>query len=112
MNFDLVATSSHDRRSPHMAEPTDIATVREEVRERYAAAARVADESRAGCGCGPAEGAESSCCDTTALEPESRPRRQAVFGESLYEDQEVGGGAETAVAASLGCGVPTAVADL
>jgi arsenite methyltransferase len=95
-----------------MAELTDIATVREEVRERYAAAARVADESRAGCGCGSAAGAESACCDTTAVEPESRPGRQEIFGEALYEEQEVAGGAETAVAASLGCGVPTAVADL
>ena len=95
-----------------MAELTDIATVREEVRERYAAAARVADESRAGCGCGSAEGAESSCCEAAALDPESRLRTGEVFGKALYEDHEVAGAAETAVAASLGCGVPTAVADL
>src|SRR5205807_333085 len=36
-------TSSQDQRSPLMAELTDIATVREEVRERYAAAARAGD---------------------------------------------------------------------
>jgi arsenite methyltransferase len=95
-----------------MAELTDIATVREEVRERYAAAARIADESHAGCGCGSDEGAESSCCDTTALDHKSDPRKREVFGEALYGDQEVAGGAEAAVAASLGCGVPTAVADL
>src|SRR5438874_5343463 len=88
MDFDLVLPLPPDQRSPQMTEPTDIATVREEVRERYAAAASAGD-----CGCGPIEGTE-------------------VFGEALYEDQEIAGGVESAVAASLGCGVPTAVADL
>jgi ubiquinone/menaquinone biosynthesis C-methylase UbiE len=35
-----------------------------------------------------------------------------VFGASLYEVTETGGATAAAVAASLGCGVPTAVADL
>src|SRR5438552_1355424 len=52
-------------------------------------AAGAADEG-AGCGCGPG----------------------AVFGDSLYADADTGGAPEAAVAASLGCGVPTAVADL
>jgi SAM-dependent methyltransferase len=62
--------------------------VREAVRERYSAAAR----SSSGC-CSPA--------DTTG-----------VFGGGLYDEA---GGAEapaSALNASLGCGVPTAVADL
>jgi ubiquinone/menaquinone biosynthesis C-methylase UbiE len=37
---------------------------------------------------------------------------QQVFGGSLYEAGEAGEATERAVAASLGCGVPTAVADL
>jgi arsenite methyltransferase len=68
-----------------MAELTDI---REAVRERYAAAARQAGSSE-GC-CGSSVG----CNDD--------------FGSALY-GHEAG---DAPVAASLGCGVPTAVADL
>jgi arsenite methyltransferase len=72
----------------------DIPDIRETVRERYAAAARsAAGESADGCGCGPG-------CSSD------------VFGGSLYGDAETDAGTATAVAASLGCGVPTAVADL
>jgi ubiquinone/menaquinone biosynthesis C-methylase UbiE len=39
-------------------------------------------------------------------------RDQVVFGGSLYSDGETEGATATAVEASLGCGVPTAVADL
>ena len=35
-----------------------------------------------------------------------------VFGSALYDNVQADGATETAVAASLGCGVPTAVADL
>jgi arsenite methyltransferase len=71
-----------------MAELTDI---RESVRERYAAAARQAG-TPAGC-CGSAVG------------------RSDEFGSALY-GPEAGEAPPEAVAASLGCGVPTAVADL
>jgi arsenite methyltransferase len=70
-----------------MAELTDT-DIREAVRERYAAAARGSDESK-GCGCS-----------------------SNGFGSSLYTDDESAGATDTAVSASLGCGVPTAVADL
>jgi arsenite methyltransferase len=67
--------------------------VRETVREKYAAAARRAvARPTASCGCGPAS--------------------DAVFGSALYDEAESAGAAATAVGASLGCGVPTAVADL
>ena len=36
----------------------------------------------------------------------------AVFGSALYDDAEAGEAPEAALNASLGCGVPTAVADL
>jgi SAM-dependent methyltransferase len=73
--------------------------VRETVRERYAAAARaVAEQQEAGCGCGPV-------ALTGADEGE-------VFGGALYGDADSDGAPDAAVAASLGCGVPTAVADL
>jgi ubiquinone/menaquinone biosynthesis C-methylase UbiE len=78
-----------------MAELSD---VRENVRERYAAAARRAAGEREGCcgnevGCSPA--------DSTG-----------VFGGALYEEGAREEVPDTAVDASLGCGVPTAVADL
>ena len=64
--------------------------VREAVRERYASAAQRAGEGcGSGCGCGP-----------------------EVFGAALYDADEAGGAPAAAVGASLGCGVPTAVADL
>jgi arsenite methyltransferase len=58
--------------------------LREQVRERYAAAAL----------------APSSCCSSP------------VFGESLYAGEDTEGAPAAALDASLGCGVPTAVADL
>ncbi len=69
--------------------------VREAVRERYAAAARAA-----------AAGTGGGCAAGTTDEHENE-----VFGATLYE-QEDAEGAEGAIGASLGCGVPTAVADL
>jgi arsenite methyltransferase len=65
--------------------------VRETVRAKYASAATAA-ASGAAC-CGPAEDA-------------------GVFGASLYAGSGEGGAPEVAISASLGCGVPTAVADL
>src|SRR5207249_1876063 len=40
------------------------------------------------------------------------PDEQSVFGASRYGSGDLGGVPETAAAASLGCGNPTAVADL
>jgi len=94
-----------------MAELTDTTTIREEVRERYAAAARaVAEEADTGCGCGSADEAESSCCGAP-IATVDRAGEQ-VFGGALYTPGEAGESTEAAVAASLGCGVPTAVAEL
>jgi arsenite methyltransferase len=93
-----------------MAELTDETTgIRETVRKRYAAAARAVAESHS-----PEQdastGAGSSCCgpavSTTGASAEQ------VFGGALYESTEAAEAPEAAVAASLGCGVPTAVADL
>ncbi|MDT4935772.1 MAG: arsenite methyltransferase [Pseudonocardiales bacterium] len=80
--------------------------IRDQVRERYAAAARAAAEASASSGCGSAGG---SCCGTeVALTDEDGPQ---VFGDALYAGEDVGDAAP-AIEASLGCGVPTAVADL
>ncbi|MCU0313896.1 MAG: arsenite methyltransferase [Solirubrobacteraceae bacterium] len=89
-----------------MAELTET-EIREEVRERYAAAARAMsaeEHGGEGCGCGPA------CCAPEELTADADGNE--VFGAALYDGAEVDGAPETAVAASLGCGVPTAVADL
>ena len=73
--------------------------IRETVREKYAAAARAVAEQQA----------SGSCCGAIAL---SDADEADVFGAALYDGAETEGATATAVAASLGCGVPTAVADL
>jgi SAM-dependent methyltransferase len=70
-----------------MAQLTDT-DIREQVRRRYAAAAKQAS----GCSCGP--------------------EREDFFGGSLYDEASREHVPEAVVEASLGCGVPTAVADL
>jgi SAM-dependent methyltransferase len=89
-----------------MADLTDT-DIREKVRERYAAAATViAGGGPASCG-GAATG--SSCCAPAVATTDASGAE--VFGGALYDD--AGDGApRAALAASLGCGVPTAVADL
>ena len=75
----------------------DEAAIHEEVRARYADAARAASAGRSD------SSAKASCCG---------PDGSAVFGEILYADADRAGLPEAAVLASLGCGNPTAVAEL
>ena len=74
--------------------------LREEVRRRYAESARAVAEGCGGCGCG-----SGSCC----ADGESDA---ATFGEALYDAEQRGELPDAAVLASLGCGNPTAVAEL
>jgi SAM-dependent methyltransferase len=74
------------------------AELREHVSQRYAAAAEALAGSAGG-----------GCCCAVGLEDESG---RAVFGASLYEGEQISEAARPALAASLGCGVPSAVADL
>jgi arsenite methyltransferase len=86
---------------------TDKDTVREQVRARYAAAATKVTSGQGGCGCGqPADcGCGDGCCGAaTAEEP--------GFGAELYAGLDRGQLPDTALLASLGCGNPTAVAEL
>jgi SAM-dependent methyltransferase len=69
--------------------------LREQVRERYAEAATA---PASGCGSG-------SCCGEPAAE-------DARFGAALYGGEDVRELPEAAALASLGCGNPTAVAEL
>jgi arsenite methyltransferase len=85
----------------------ELSEVREAVRARYAAAATRAAEG-GGCGCGAADDA-SSCCGTETRTADASGAE--VFGAALYGDQAADA-PPAAVEASLGCGVPTAVADL
>jgi len=68
--------------------------VREQVRRRYAAAALAARDG--------------GCCGSEVALTDEHGRE--VFGRSLY--MEAGEDSPDAAGASLGCGVPTAVADL
>jgi SAM-dependent methyltransferase len=75
--------------APAVGSHSAVEDVRETVRERYAAAATAL-----------AAGSSSACC--------SPADDSGVFGSSLYSES----GEEVPVRGSLGCGVPTAVADL
>lgn len=77
--------------------------VREQVRERYAAAARRAAAGETSGG--------SSCCGPSDVRL-TDARGEQVFGDALYDQSEAADAPQAAVQASLGCGVPTAVADL
>jgi arsenite methyltransferase len=93
-----------------MAELTDETTeIRETVRERYAAAARAVADSRPSGEATPAA-ATSSCCGPAVSTTDASSEQ--VFGGALYESAEAADAPKAAVAASLGCGVPTAVAEL
>jgi arsenite methyltransferase len=79
----------------------------EAVRQRYAAAAtELAAQADAGC-CGPVADAGSCCGGLVHVEGAGE-----VFGAGLYPGDQVDQGAAQAVSASLGCGVPTAVAQI
>jgi len=75
--------------------------IKQEVRERYAAAAR---EAAAGRGC-----AGESCCEENGCCGEAGP---SAFGAALYDVDIQRELPEAAVLGSLGCGNPIAVAEL
>jgi arsenite methyltransferase len=85
------------------------ADLREEVRARYAEAARAILD--------PRPGESAGCCGTSASDSRCGTGSAALdtadcFGGSLYAEGETDGLPEEAVLASLGCGNPLAVADL
>jgi len=77
---------------------TQVSAVREQVRERYAAAATQVTSSDPGAGC---------CAPSERFDGDSR-----VFGAALYALGDHEQLPDTAKLASLGCGNPTAVAEL
>jgi SAM-dependent methyltransferase len=72
-------------------------SIHDEVRSRYADAARAATARRSD------SDAQASCCG---------PDGSAVYGDHLYTDADRASLPDTALLASLGCGNPTAVAEL
>ena len=79
------------------------AELREQVRQRYAEAARAVNDG-SGCGCG-----SGACCSDDASASAVTSEK---FGEVLYDAEQRGELPEAATLASLGCGNPTAVAEL
>jgi arsenite methyltransferase len=98
-----------DRLSLGVIVMTDKSALQEQVRERYAEAARAVLDltpgNTAGC-CGSS--AAEPCCGTGSAALDSAD----CFGGELYGQDETDGLPEEAVLASLGCGNPIAVADL
>src|SRR5919197_1524649 len=76
-------------------------SIQDEIRVRYAAVAR---DAAAGCGC-----SGESCCEEHGCCGDAGPD---AFGAALYDAEAKGELPEKAVLASLGCGNPTAVAEL
>jgi arsenite methyltransferase len=79
---------------------TDADTLRETVRERYAAAALATTDPTAAAGCCGADAAVIT------------DEQAELFGAGLYANGEHDELPDTALLASLGCGNPTAMADL
>jgi SAM-dependent methyltransferase len=78
-------------------EPLDPTAVHDEVRARYAEAAVAATNHRSD------SAAQASCCGADGT---------AAFGDLLYDEADRASLPDAAVLASLGCGNPTAVAEL
>jgi arsenite methyltransferase len=79
--------------------PSDIKII---IKEKYAEAARGVARGTGGSCCAPA------CCGDTATQAGGRD----PITRDLYEAREVGGLPQAAIDASLGCGNPTALAEL
>ena len=95
-----------ERSTPHAKMPTTLEEIRATVQERYGAAAqRVTDGATAGASCcGPADGS-SGCCGSTS-------ESWDPITADLYDAGETAGLPAEALLASLGCGNPTALAEL
>ena len=84
-----------------MSETTDL-DLKGQIRDHYAERAVAAGQAAQTSCCGPSSG----CCGKTVVEP------QDEFARGLYTVAETGDLPAEAVLASLGCGNPTALADL
>jgi arsenite methyltransferase len=78
--------------------------IREQVRKRYAEAARSVTEGRGEGGGG--------CCDSSCCGGSGSEAQKVVLTDRSYSSEELGELPQEAVSASLGCGNPTALATL
>src|ERR687888_2707883 len=83
---------------------SDTQSIREAVRPRYAAAAATVTSSATHASCCGSTGSDS-CCGTSSVDA-------AGISTNLYTIDEVAELPTSAVLASLGCGNPTALAEL
>jgi arsenite methyltransferase len=88
------------------ASTTD-AALRDKVRDRYAAAARAVTDPTSAGGC-----CDSGCCGGGCSCNGAADVADTTFGSALYAGNEISELPADALAASLGCGNPTAVAEL
>jgi SAM-dependent methyltransferase len=87
-----------------MTNTTDLDALRETVQARYGEAARRVTDGQAASCCGPATGS-SGCCGATT-------ESWDPITANLYDEGQAAGIPAEALLASLGCGNPTALADL
>jgi arsenite methyltransferase len=87
-----------------MTQTTDPEQIREAVRTRYAAAARAVTDTQSQSSCCGSDAPSQSCC--------GGPSTTDIITSDLYSVDEVGQLPSAAVLASLGCGNPTALAEL
>jgi len=85
---------------------TEDQDLKERIRDHYAERAVAAGESQRASCCGGASGGGTSCCGAASVEA------QDEFARGLYDSAETTDLPAEAVLASLGCGNPTALADL
>jgi arsenite methyltransferase len=91
--MDTMKTTVNEMPAADGLTAADEVALRDAVREHYAGIARTT-QAKAGCGCG---------CSTTSTDQ---------FSSGLYEDGETAGIPADAIEASLGCGNPSALAEL
>jgi arsenite methyltransferase len=103
IRLDSIASTILDAKEDFMTETKAPDAVREQVRERYAAAAAMVTSGHGQASCCDDSG---GCCGPTVVEIDQ------TFGSALYSARDRDSLPVTAVAASLGCGNPTAVAEL
>jgi arsenite methyltransferase len=92
-----------------MTETKAVDALREQVRDRYAAAAITVTSGQGHASCGDDAsccGDSGGCCGPTTFEVDD------TFGSALYSSGDLNNLPVDAVAASLGCGNPIAVAEL
>ncbi|MEO7712515.1 MAG: arsenite methyltransferase [Gemmatimonadaceae bacterium] len=82
-----------------------LSALRTTVRDRYGEAARRVTDGQVGTGCCAPTSGSSGCCGTTT-------ERWDPITANLYDDAEAAGVPAEALLASLGCGNPTALANL